>query len=300
MIEFEFKWLEERRRGIGGSDAPAVLGLSKWKTPYQVYLDKIGEGKKIEDNPGMEWGRRLESAIIKKYCDETGHQVFVPGETKILVHPVYDFMLASLDGLVDAGRVLEAKTARSSIGWGEPGTDEIPEIYQVQVHHYMAVTGLKGADIPVLIGGSDFRIYHVERDDELIDILIEQEAMFWERVQKKEPPEATSLTDVMLKFGNSTSKKVQCNDDVLTAVNDLKRIKGELSVLKKIEEDLKLKIFSHMGDADTLLNNDAVLATWKSAKGSKRFDAKAFQCDQPELYEKYMKVSEPSRRFLIK
>jgi putative phage-type endonuclease len=296
----DFKWLEERRRGIGGSDAPAILGLSKWKTPYQVYLDKIGEGEPVDDNPAMEWGRRLESAVIKKYCDETGNKVFIPGKDKILVHPVYDYILASLDGVVDTDRVLEAKTSRTVEGWGEPGTDEVPDIYQVQVHHYMAVTGLEVADIPVLIGGSDFRIYTVERDQELIDIILETEAMFWERVQKKDPPDPVNLTDLLTKFGTSQPKKVEANREIIDAISGIKQIKDAISDLKSREDALKIKVFSHMGEADTLTDHDAVLATWKSAKGAKRFDTKTFQIEQPELYAKYLKIAEPSRRFLVK
>ena len=73
-----------------------------------------------------------------------------------------------------------------------------------------------------------------------------------------------------------------------------------MSDLKNTEDALKIKVFSHMGEADTLVDNDAILATWKSAKGAKRFDTKTFQSEQPEMYAKYLKTGEPARRFLIK
>jgi putative phage-type endonuclease len=289
------KWLEERRKGIGGSDAAVVLGLSKWKTPYQLFVEKT-EGAEDFDSPAMEWGRRLEPVVRQKYADETGNQVFIPKETEILVHPVYDFMLANLDGVTGNERVLEIKTSRTANGWGEPRTDEIPDYYQAQVQHYMAVTGFDCSDVAVLIGGSDFRIYEVPRDDELIEIMIEREAKFWERVKSNNPPEPETLTDLQHKFGKSEAKKVQVTDEVLRAIEQLKEVKS----LRKDEDALKAIVMDHLREADTLVDGETVLATWKSGNGARRFDAKAFAKDHPELYENYLSESKPIRRFLLK
>jgi predicted phage-related endonuclease len=101
-------------------------------------------------------------------------------------------MLASIDRLSkDGKRVVELKTcsAYHQNEWGEPGTDEVPEAYLVQVTHQLAVSGLQIADIAVLIGGTDFRIYTVERSDALIDRLVEIENDFWTRVCHEIPPE---------------------------------------------------------------------------------------------------------------
>src|SRR3990167_10245335 len=90
----EAKWLEERRKGIGGSDIAAIRGLSPWKTAYQVYEEKrkeVGEG---EGNTATDGGRRLEPAIRQWYSDQTGRSVKLPD--KILYHKKYPFMLASL------------------------------------------------------------------------------------------------------------------------------------------------------------------------------------------------------------
>jgi putative phage-type endonuclease len=293
------QWLEERKKGIGGSDAGAVLGVSPWKTPLQVYLEKRGEVPGIEDNEYMKWGRNLEPLIRQEYANQTGREVTVPGE--ILHHSRYGWMLANLDGAIVNGggikRVLEIKTARSADNWGEPGTDEIPDHYQAQVQHYMIVTGYPVADVAVLIGGSDFRLYEVPADPELHAIMVEKEAAFWERVQKGVEPEPVNAADIKLKFGRkSISEAVQTSVKVVEALDRLQQIKA----LQKEEDELKAIIQRHMGFADTLIDGSKVLATWKEGKPPVRFDAKAFKAAYPELYEKYAKEGEAARRFSIK
>src|SRR5512139_912790 len=92
------EWLKERSNGIGGSDAAPICGLSPWKSAYQVWLEKRGEADgPQQDNEPMFWGRTLEPVIRQRYADVTGRTVTVPNE--ILVHPKYDWMLASLDGI---------------------------------------------------------------------------------------------------------------------------------------------------------------------------------------------------------
>jgi len=291
----EKDWLEKRQKGIGGSDAPAVCGLSPWKTPYQVYLEKRGEAQPQEDNDSMFWGRTLEPVIRQRYADVTGRTVTVP--QNVLSHPSYDWMLGSLDGMTDDGRVLEIKTARLPVGWGEPGTDEIPEAYACQVQHYLTVTKLSVADVAVLIGGSDFRIYEVPADPELQDLIIEQEAAFWDMVQSGTPPDVVSYADIKQRFGRASKElRVQADHMTVAAIEKLKELKD----LAKQEEVLKAHIMKVLGEADTLVVGDKILATWKLSKPTKRLDSKAFQEAHPELYSKFLKDGEPSRRFLVK
>jgi len=112
----------DRTKGIGGSDVAAICGVSPWKTPLQIYLEKIGESAGSPDNPAMAYGRMVEPVILQWYEQYTGQTVAVPGP---LQHPRYPYLIAHLDGLTP-DRVIEIKTARSSVDWGNPGTDQIP------------------------------------------------------------------------------------------------------------------------------------------------------------------------------
>lgn len=289
------EWLRERAKGLGGSDAPAVCGVSPWKSPYQVWLEKRGEAEPQEDNEPMFWGRTLEPVIRQRYADVTGRTVVVPNE--ILRHPKYDWMIANIDGEVPGERILEIKTARSADGWGEPGSAEIPETYIIQVQHYMIVRAYPVADVAALIGGNDFRIYEVPADPELQQLILDREAAFWDMVLKGTPPDPTTYADVKQRFGRtSKALKIQATDMVIAAIQRLKEIKA----LSEEEEKLKTLIMAYMEENDTLVDNGNVLATWKLGKPAKRFDAKALQDAHPDIYKEFLKEGEPSRRLLIK
>ena len=142
-------WLEYRKQGIGGSDASVVCGINRYKSPVELWLDKTAEFTK---RTGIE---------VKQF-------------KHLLQSEEHPFMLANLDGICevpDVGTcIFEAKTA-SAYKAGE-WEDTIPDEYQLQIQHYMAVTGYAGAYIAVLIGGNTFRWKFVERDEELISMLI--------------------------------------------------------------------------------------------------------------------------------
>lgn len=298
------EWLEQRRTGIGGSDVAAILGLSKYKTPLAVYLEKRGEADPTPDSAVMRWGRYLEPAVRQAYADETGREVRVP--TEMLRHPLYPHMLANLDGVAGGAheplRIFEAKTARSADGWGEPGSDDIPQPYLLQVQHYMEVTGVQVADVAVLIGGSDFRLYEVPADRELQEMLIDAEAEFWERVQRAEPPEPVSYADVQARYGRASREGlVLASDEVMVAARRLADIKEQRAALDAAEEDWKALIQKAMGENDTLIDGSGkTVATWKAAKPAQRFDAAAFKAAHPEMHAQFVKPGEPSRRFLLK
>lgn len=293
------QWLADRRKGIGGSDAAAVLGLSKWKTPLDVYLDKRGEVADTPDNEAMLWGRALEPVIRQQYAERTGRVVRVPDG--ILQHQDHPFMLASLDGITDDRRVVEIKTARTGQDWGEAGSDEVPVAYLLQVQHYMAVTGYAVADVAVLIGGSDFRLYEVPADAELQQMLVDGEAAFWQRVKQGTPPDPISYADMQAAFGRSSrAGMIEATPEVLAALATIRAAKEQIKAIEASEEGAKAIVMKAMGEFDTLTQQGFTLATWKAAKPAMRFDTKAFQAAQPDLYQQFLKPGESSRRFLLK
>jgi putative phage-type endonuclease len=297
-------WLRARGTGIGGSDVAAILGLSKWKTPLQVYQEKRGELAPQEDNAAMRWGRYLEPVVRQAYADETGHEVRVLDQ--MVRHPAYEFMIANLDGFVDPGngprRIFEAKTARTADGWGEPGSDQVPQPYLLQVQHYMAVTGFVVADVAVLIGGSDFRRYEVPEDRELQQMLVDAEAEFWQRVQRGEPPEPVTVADAIARWGRSSiTDRVMADDDVLLAIQTLRTARESIAAAEAIEESAKAIVLRALGERDTLVGPDGkTLCTWRAAAAPQRFDTAAFKAAHPALAAEFTKAGEPSRRFLLK
>ncbi len=295
------RWLAERRKGIGGSDVAAILGLSPFKTAYQIYQEKRKEVEDWQGNESTDWGKRMEPAIRQWYSDTTGRNVRLPD--KIIYNEKYPFMGASLDGFTDDGRIVEIKTARSGKGWGEPGTEEIPDYYAAQCHHYMAVTGLDVVDIPVSIMGGSPVLYEIPADKEIQEMIIDAEANFWQRVVDGNPPDPVTYADAVARFGKSdTTGTVTASIEIFSDVMELHDVKGKISTLELTEKEIKGRIISFLGEnGDMLINTSGdTLITYKLSKGKKGFDAKSFEKDHPNLYQKYLKTGDPSRRFLIK
>ena len=180
-----------RKTGIGASESACVMNMSKWSTPYDIYLRKTHLEYEDVSSEAAHFGNLLEETVAQEYARRTG--VTVRRNNKTLRHSKYPFMLCHLDRVVTGEKkIVECKTASEYLlsSWGEEGTDQIPEEYIIQVHHQMAVTGIDIADIPVLIGGNKLKIYTVHKDDELIDIVISAVVDFWENhVLKGIPPD---------------------------------------------------------------------------------------------------------------
>lgn len=294
------QWLEERKKGIGGSDAAAVLGLSKWKSPYQVWCDKKGcNPLESSDNASLFWGRTLEPVIRQHYSDITGYSV---AETEIYFMPEHNYIFATVDGLVieDPDRILEIKTARTDEGWGEPETDQIPLEYICQCQHYMMVYNRHITDVAVLIGGSDFRIYHVEASSEVQNHLLREYANFWKLVETNTPPEPRSFDDVMQRFKESVNSSIDATPYIQILAQQMKIAKEQISSLENLCDELKTKIASFMGENEVLTSNGQNLATWKYGKPRQFFDKSRFQTENPDLFKKYNKETAPVRTFLIK
>lgn len=178
----------DRMTGVGGSDTPALLGLSTYKTALDVFMEKRGLTPPAEETQAMRWGKLLEPVVRQEYAERTGRTVTLP--LAMLRHEKYPFVIGHPDGLVvGEQRGYEGKIARSGEGWGEQGTDQVPEAYLLQAQHYMVLTAFPVWDLAVLVGNMDFRIYEIPADAELQGMIIEAAADFWKHVDADEAPE---------------------------------------------------------------------------------------------------------------
>jgi putative phage-type endonuclease len=185
--------LAVRRTGITGTDMPAILGLSSFRTALDVWLDKCGKVPPVETTDDMERGTYLEDGARRWYAHRTGAlRVDVPGTVVSRRNPL---IIATPDGVAhfrDGERALEIKMPSTAHGWGEPGTDAIPEWYLPQVAWQLAALDMQQADVFAVLDGKP-RLYHVTRDAELEGLLVEHAERFWrDHVQTGRPPEVTA------------------------------------------------------------------------------------------------------------
>lgn len=292
-------FLEQRRSGIGGSDIAAIIGVSRYKTAYQVWAEKTGLIQSQADNPAMLWGRKLEPVILQHYAETTGRSV---NQCDMLRHPQHPFMVANLDGFTEDRRIVEIKTARRVDAWGEPGTDQVPQEYFLQVQWYMAVTGFDVADIAVLIGASDYRQYEVFADKELQEMLIREAADFWACVENGTPPEASGMDDARLKYSSpKTGSSLIASAETELMVEQLRTATATADEWTAKADHLKAAVMLAMGNSEALTAPDgSLLATWKARKGSDRLDSKALKSAHPDIYARFVKTGEPTRTFTLK
>jgi putative phage-type endonuclease len=178
-------WLAWRREGLGGSDVAAVLGVSPWSTPLQVWLERTDpDALPSSDTPAFARGRRLEVAVLAWLADELGGTV-EPGRPVIGPHP----LRASPDAYVvlsDGRRVgAEAKTSR------DPPWDAIPVYYELQCRHYLACTGLSSWWLACFfLRHDEWRRWEIVRDPEIEAALVARCHEWWDRhIVRGTPPE---------------------------------------------------------------------------------------------------------------
>jgi putative phage-type endonuclease len=290
-------WLELRRNAIGGSDAAAILGLSKWSSPLAVYADKMGLVPEKEDNEAMRQGRDLEEYVAQRFTEQTG--LSVRRENHILVNDVNPFMHANIDRRIVGKNIgLECKTTSVYNDTDFEGGDVPPEYY-TQCQHYMAVTGWDFWYLAVLVLNKGFYVFEVPRNDDDIAALIEVERNFWNNhIAAKNPPEPIEQDD-------ETLKKLYPQDETayapLYSVSPvIRELIEKKAVAKQLEGEIKAlenRIKMAMGDASE--GSDGIYTiTWKTTI-SNRFDTKAFKIKHPDLYKQFTNESS-SRRFLLK
>lgn len=299
------EWLKLRTRGIGGSDAAAVVGMNPWKSKVAVFLEKTGQIESEVSGEAAYWGTTLEDVVAKEFTLRTG--VKAQRSNKLYQHPEHPFMIGNVDRLVtDAQKrrgILEVKTTSAYKASDWEG-ESIPDHYAIQLQHYMAVLGVDYGHFAVLIGGNQFIHRYVERDDRVIKYLIEMEAQFWkEHVLKNNPPmiDGSAASTDLLSYLYPTSKPdsvVQLTSDYEDRVKELRVAQEAAKTADERLEAAKNYIKAAAGDAETILLNGDKVATWKS-NDTTSLDTKRLKAERPEIYAEYAKTS-TVRRFLIK
>ncbi|WP_103110543.1 YqaJ viral recombinase family nuclease [Brevibacillus reuszeri] len=266
-------WLEYRRLGIGGSDAAAICGMSRYKSPMGVYLEKLGELPPVEDNPKMKAGRKLEPVIADWFAEDTGYKVW--RQNAIFQHPEHPFMLANIDRwLPGLNAGLECKNTSEYCKDDWSGT-QAPTEYILQCNHYMAVTGADRWFIVVLIGGWDLQWRVIERDEELIKNLITIEKGFWEdHVMAKMPPAFSHQDTEYLKttFAESApDSSIELPEDAYPIIQELHQARADKSIAEQREEAAKNQIKGYMQTSERAYFQGDLCFTWKTGKRGRTF-----------------------------
>ncbi len=253
------KWLDERRKSIGASDCPAILGLTSWGSPTSVQADKHGLLPEVDQVAGG-WGGRFEAPIIEAFADESGLKAVPFGS--LIRNPEYPFLHATPDGYIPRDeqtsepRVTAFVQAKWTVYKASEWDDGIPEDVVAQQQHEMIVSGHPYCYVAAL-AGHKLKWAKLERDETFIASWLEIAEDFWGRTQAHEAivndgDEATQKAlNAMYKRSTGGYKNVgaewcEIDEELLTATETRK-------AAEKHEKKLKAQIRAEIGDAEGIL-----------------------------------------------
>lgn len=297
------QWLRLRRRGIGGSDAGAVMGVNPYQSILELWMDKTNQ--LVIEKPETEsayWGKLLEPVVREEFTKRSGLPVqLVPF---LLQHEKHIFMLANLDGMVEdpvyGPCVFEAKT--NSAYKSEEWQKGIPDSYYAQLQHYLAITGWKGAYIAALIGGNDFIYRFIPRDEAYIERLINREEAFWNFVKMRQMPPADG-SKATAEFLKREYEIARADSTIILSADSQKWLEqyheasSELKAAEKKKAEAESNIKLLMGSHETAFIGKTEIS-WPNIV-SQRLNNKKLQMEEPELYAQYLNESK-CRRFTVK
>lgn len=281
--------MNERRKFIGSSDAAAICGLSPWRTPVDVWLEKTGrkDPDDISGKKAIRRGKMLEPVIREVIAQEAGIEVTAYNQRCAELNgprvAEIDFEF-TLDGSRCNG---EIKTANSRKGWGEEWTDQIPDYYMCQVIHAQSVSEVKKTLVVAALGFDDFRYYMVEFDAELAAWIRQREDEFWQCVEEDRAPEPVTLKDSYAVFGVDKGTTIEATQKDAEDVLLWRGLDKQIAGLEDQRNAVEMRLIRAVAENQALTFQGKPIFTLKEQNHS-HLDQKGLKAENPELVKKFM------------
>ena len=307
------EWLKYRESGIGSSEVGTILGLNPFETPYQLWRRKKGLDAPKQENFAMKAGHYLEDAVSLFYRDETGKEIIkasagdwliVNNDREYLrVSPDRTFWIPGRTKSDHKKGILECKTTQMEVD-----ADKLPQNWFAQLKYQLGVAELEQGALAWLTMGREFGYRDIMFDKEFFGWMVEEVDKFWtDNIIGNQEPPLYNVDDVVRKYPkNISGKTVEADEKLVDICRELKEIKDEVGGLDSRKKELESAIKMALGDAEALVApggssaKPTILATWKAAKDSTKFNEKKFAAEKPELYASYQCQVPGTRRFLLK
>lgn len=255
------EWVEARKRlGITASEVAAVLGVSRYGGPFDVYSWHKGLRPDLIPTEEMEWGTLLEPVVADRAAEIEGLKI--RRVNRLLRSREWPWLLCSLDRMCSDGSLGEVKTTGIyAKDWGEAETDQVPDDPMCQVQTQMAVTGAKLARVWALFGGQHLRRYLVPRDDELIlDQIVPKTKAMWQRILDGNPPQvdgSDGCTEYLAsRYPKGTGGSIEATEAVIRDASAYLAVNEELEDLEARKKTLRNRLVEALGENRCAMGKD--------------------------------------------
>lgn len=305
----------DRSTFLGGSDAAAVMGLSPWATPVELWLQKTGrQPKEAPDAAALrryERGHRLEPFIrdmVIAKLEERGLEVELLACNERYVDPEHPFLSCEIDfelrltGAVQIGDdlvMLDGEhinaDAKSVTGfarkkWGAEDTEDVPIEYAVQFMHGLMITGRRYCLVAALRSFDDVDIFWTVRDDDTIAGLRPKLVSFWlDHVVPDVAPDPFKFSDIKALFPVDNGLAVEATQEVADKVAQLADVKARIREYEGTEEALTFEIAHFISPHTRLTHAGRDVMTWKGQSDT-RLDSTLLKTEQPDLWKQYART----------
>lgn len=307
------EWLKVRESGIGSSEVGTILGLNPFETPYQLWRRKVGIDPPKAENFAMRAGHYLEDAVSLFFHDATGKEIIKASAGDWIIRSdAHPYMQVSPDrtywipGMAknNANKgILECKTTQMEVD-----ANSVPQHWFAQLQYQLGVAEYTQGSLAWLTMGREFGYRDFEFDADFFSFMTEEVTRFWtDNIQGGKEPLLMNVDDVLLRNPRHIAgKAVEADAELVEQCRILKELKEELAALDTRKKEIETTLKMAMGDAEALVapaegrGKPQILATWKAAKDSLKFDEKKLEAEMPDIYC-HFRVKQPgSRRFLLK
>lgn len=298
------EWHAQRALAIGGSEAAACCGLDPYESPLSLFLAKTGVIPPVDDNEAMAWGRRMEEPIAIEWAERRG--LYLARPTATLARADLPWMHANPDRFVyespawqtygaEPMGLAEFKLSHDVERW----RDGPPDAHVLQVQHYLAVTGLDLGWLIGLVSDRRFRLetFEIERDDVLIERLIEAEAEMMRRIDEGDPPAASANdADVLAAafVDSEPGARVELPGLARVVLDDLETARLRHQAAADDRARLENQLRAWIGNAEIGTLDGDVAVTWKAHDVS-RLDTKALRDADPDVFAAYSHTTRQRR-----
>jgi putative phage-type endonuclease len=272
MLTVEQK--EIRKQGLGATDCAVVMGLSQYKTPYELWLEKTGRAEipAILSDDRLHLRHAHEETISREYARRKDVKLRRVNQT--IFHKRLPFMLCNLDRVIIGQRkIVECKSSSGFMRnyWGETGSDEAPIEYLLQVQHQMACAEYDDADIAALIDIDDYRIFPTPRNEKVIQKIEDACEKFWvENVLADIPPPPTTRGDLKLMYPINNGEFIETTSIIDEYLDVIQSKKDEIKLLTSQKEEIEKFVIEFIADKDGIKQGDKIIATFQANKAGNR------------------------------